>query len=279
MEPLAESAEPSSPPLAKKSFHKKTTKPREQAIEDVAKEIINALPQDMATKDEIYIAIVSYLKKIQKQERHNIVEEIIDIEQSLGPTSASNPSSKSTTTVAELLETNSHVAALPTYMLKNTSAEISQTDIQRHTLAQGLLYLGIPASTLPMFANNPKNFGIGFGIGIACGALIATISTAKRNTTNNEAWQWLARSAAVTNIYKGALGGLQAGGIAGNVIASLLNSDKELFAVFEGGVAGAITGYEGVDMLLNIIHQCTESQGETEPPALSESQNPLQGAL
>lgn len=275
MEPLAESVQIHISSTEEKSSYKKD-KIKEQIIEDVAKEIIKGLPKDLSSKDEVYTAVVSYLKKEQAQKVSNTEDEAITIENTINSSTGASkppnlPDSKKITTVAELIKKNSHIAAIPKYALKDQNAEISQKDIQRHTLAQGLLYLGVPASTLPMLANNPRNFGIGLGIGAACGALIAMISTAKRNS-KGEAFDWLERSVAVTNIYKAAVGGIQAIGIAGNFIATVIPSDSELFPIFEGGVAGAIIGYEGVDALLNQVQKYTEAQS-TQKNNINEKSN------
>jgi len=244
----------------------------EQMIANLATKILHDLPPDLSSKEDVYAVIVSHLKEMQNK------DEVITIDPTKNsPTNdTSEPKNlqkaKEKITVKELLQNNSHASALPSYALKDLTDEISEKDIQKHTLAQGLLYLGVPASTLPMLANDPKNFGIGFGIGAACGTLIAVISTAKRNH-KDDAWKWLQRSAAVTNIYKGIMGSLQAGGISGNIVATLTNSNNELLAIFEGAIAGVISGYEGVDLLLNTLQKYTESQSE---PKTAEENKPAQ---
>jgi hypothetical protein len=168
------------------------------------------------------------------------------------------------TTVAHMQQTNPYVAALPSYMLKHPSTVITAAETQAHSVGQAILYLGVPSSTIPALAKNPLQFGIGFGIGAAAGALAHGISTAQI-TQEGHIWHWLERSAAMNNLFKGAIAALHSGIITANMVAGLVTSDKSYFPIFEGVIAGAIVGYEGLAATLNVFKQATT----TDTPAAS----------
>jgi len=159
-------------------------------------------------------------------------------------------------TVAEMRLANPHVEALPHYMLQPAETEISIKSVQAHTLAQALLYLGVPSSTLPALYNNPHYFFIGLGIGAAGGSLLSAISTTHVGKVSS-IWHWLERSAAMANLYKGTIASLHVTGIVANIISTVMTDDNNEFAILEGSVAGTIAAFEGVRFLLQFIHDKT----------------------
>ena len=114
---------------------------------------------------------------------------------------------------------------LPDLFLKEEEVIVSNLEQNVHAVAQGTLYAGIPASTIPALVKNPHQYGVGAGIGAALGCIIRLTSTVPNTTLQNWA-DWLVHSVAMNTISKAAIGTTQTAGIAGNAVLASIETSQ-----------------------------------------------------
>jgi hypothetical protein len=165
-------------------------------------------------------------------------------------------------TVAHLQTVNPYVAALPAWMLKDSATEITNEDLKTHSITQSLLYIGIPSSTIPALYRNPSAWGIGFGIGAAGGGLLSLAATTHHHS-EGYLGQWLERTAAMSNIIKGTITGIHGVGITANTLVTMLGPDTELFAIFQGAVAGSTISYEAITLAMYLFNSYMDTVNAT----------------
>jgi hypothetical protein len=179
-----------------------------------------------------------------------------------------------TTTVGEMKQTNIHVMTLNNVFLKDAQTVVTNLEQNVHAVAQGTFYAAIPTSTIPALVQNPQLYGIGVGLGAAAGCIIRLTSTIPSTTWKN--WtDWLVHTAAMNNLSKGVFGTLQAAGITGNTLLGIFENSQNTI-LFEGGLAGAILGFEAAGVALSTLspQTTTPPSGTTKNPTTPPPSSP-----